>query len=100
MSRRAARCKSCNARILWTVTDGARVMPVDHDPAHDGNIAIWPASDEKGRKVWRSRLVGPQDPMPQEVIDTRPPGRRASEPERVLRLSHFVTCPNAARHRR
>jgi hypothetical protein len=98
MSRRVARCKSCGAEILWTVTDGGRVMPVDLHPDPSGNQAIWPATDQKGRKVWRSRMVWPGDDMPDEVLSSRPPGPERSA--RILRVPHFVTCPNASKHRK
>jgi hypothetical protein len=65
-----ATCSSCGAEIIWTVTEAGRRMPIDAKP-------------EK-RVVLRKQENDPLTPLAR-VVDTF--------------ISHFATCPNAARHR-
>jgi len=65
-----SRCRSCNAEIIWTVTDAGKKMPVDREPTGKGIALIPLARDEI-----RSRVVDVHE-------------------------SHFVTCPNADQHRK
>lgn len=96
------RCSSCQAPILWAQlideygdrvvddeTGRPKSLPVDFEPAPKGNVRVF---DRHGSVVARV-LAG--DELEQV--------RRQAEVLKVsprLRLSHFVTCPNAARHRR
>jgi hypothetical protein len=70
-----SRCRSCNAEIIWAVTDSGKRMPLDAEPA------------ERPTGLFR--------------LDTScdPPHASSAAGEPVY-LSHFVTCPNAAQHRR
>jgi hypothetical protein len=77
----ARRCKSCGALILWTLTEAGKPMPVDFAPSTDGTVAINVDVDERGRRVWRSRVAQIGEPI-------------------VRRKSHFATCPNAGKHRK
>ena len=76
------RCRSCSAPIVFAKLVGDRrgkANPIDADPADNGNLRVF----DDGRYT---------------VIDARSLDgyRRAGIP---LYLSHFVTCPNAAKHR-
>jgi len=73
-----AQCKSCGARIIWTLTMKGKRMPVDADPVENGNIAL-----VEGENVVTSTVVEP-----------------ARVPGVLLYVSHFATCPNAAQHRK
>jgi hypothetical protein len=74
-------CRSCNAPIIWTVTERGKAMPVDAEPAEGGNLAIdW---DIPGQLRVRSRVVKPHLAF----------GRKD------LHRSHFVLCPDAAKWR-
>lgn len=73
-----ANCKSCNASIEWVSTPTGKKMPIDGDPAPDGNVVL-----RGGKAV----VLGP------EML--------AELPANVPRFkSHFATCPNAAQHRK
>ena len=73
-----ASCRSCGAAILWCETTGGKRMPLDAKPAK--TIVL----DGDGP---RSVAAGDQHPAPlARVIDGY--------------TSHFVTCPNAAQHRK
>jgi len=72
-------CRSCGAEIVWLVTPKGHMMPVDPAPATDGNVAI----DDGIATVLSDDAI----------VVARLHGR-------VLWLSHFATCPDAARHRR
>lgn len=73
-------CRSCKAPIRWCVTAGGAVMPVDLEPAANGNL----------------RLERKPADLPRVVVV--PAGYRVDgEP---LYLSHFATCEFAAEHRR
>ncbi len=38
--RRVARCRSCNARIIWFTTDGGKKMPVDEGTVEAGEYVL------------------------------------------------------------
>jgi hypothetical protein len=72
-------CKSCGRPIIFAITAKGRRMPLDADPVAGGNVLVT-QEDEDLRAA---------------VVDS------ASQPvTRPLYRSHFVSCPNAARHRR
>jgi hypothetical protein len=85
-----ARCNTCLARILWTVTAAGRRMPVNADPDPAGNTAVH--TDVTGRH--KSRALTAERPtlegsewraMPHAATCTapRPPApRRAPRPVR------------------
>ena len=69
-------CKSCGARVIWCMTERNRAMPVDVAKAYGGNIEL-----DEGDGAFMARVVRP-----------------AEDVERWV--SHFVTCPQAAEHRK
>ena len=71
-------CRSCNAPIVWAITEKGRRMPVDAKPSAAGNLLL---DHERGE--WRAIVVKNDD----------------TAAENELHTSHFATCPNAARHR-
>jgi hypothetical protein len=73
------RCASCPAEVIWAVTRNGRPMPVDAEPSEAGNV----------------RLVAREGASPRAEI-VQHVDRREGE---ALRTSHFVTCPNAVKHR-
>ncbi len=75
-----ARCDSCNAPIIWAVTKNAKSMPVDVEPVKGGNVQL----DARGGAT----------PLASVLSIAQQFGKAN------LRRSHFVTCPNAAQHRR
>lgn len=78
------RCRSCSAPIVWCKTDAGRNMPIDIEPADDGNIAVYTAPDD--------------DHLHAQVVR---PGEPVAGGDSGLRYrSHFSTCPNGERHRR
>ncbi len=70
-------CKSCQACIVWAITDAGKRMPVDVNPCSDGNLAL---EERSGA-----------DPLAKVVTPTY---------EGPRYKSHFSTCPDAMRHRR
>ncbi|MEW2635971.1 hypothetical protein AB0903_31115 [Streptomyces sp. NPDC048389] len=78
-------CESCGARIRWTVTAAGKRLPVDADPADDGNTAAY--YDGTGRL--RSRGLTKERPVlehhewlakPHFATCKNPPARRSSPP--------------------
>jgi len=70
-----ARCRACNAEIIWAVTDSGKRMPLDAEPA------------ERPTGVF--------------ALDTScDPPHATSAAHQPVYLSHFVTCPNADQHRK
>lgn len=68
-------CRSCNAEIIWAVTDSGKRMPLDAEPA--------------------------ERPTGLFTLDTScDPPHATSAAHQPVYLSHFVTCPNADQHRR
>jgi hypothetical protein len=74
----SARCRSCNAEIIWAVTENGKRIPLDVAPA------------ERPTGLFRLGAIVPDFNAPRAIA-------AGSEP---VYLSHFVTCPNAAQHRR
>lgn len=79
---KAARCSSCNGRIVWALTSTGRRMPVDLAPVEGGNVLL---VEQAGGLPPRAEVLGKAD-RPAEGVLTY--------------LSHFSTCPEAGAHRR
>lgn len=77
------RCASCSAPVIWTVTHNGKKMPVDAEPADNGNI----------------RLRQEGDRMIAEYPGREHPGL-FEDPDQRRYLSHFATCPQAQSWRR
>jgi hypothetical protein len=75
-------CRSCGAPIRWAITPKGRRIPLDFEPARDGNVRLGAFAGEEhalvlaGAELAAAQIAGP-----------------------VYR-AHFSTCPNAAQHRR
>lgn len=67
-----ARCSSCQAEILWTVTENGKRMPVDAKPI--GKVTVLVRNPENA-----------ETPISKQ---------------REHFISHFATCPHAQRHRK
>lgn len=80
-------CRSCRAPILWafTTASGER-MPLDEKPSATGNVVVH-ISEEQPPRLMAGVLTRGQ------VDGARLDGK-------TLYRSHFVSCPDAARHRR
>ena len=77
-------CRSCQRPIVWARTSTGKNMPIDPNPAPDGNLEMESTGTENGRIVI--------------VVRPYKPRRDADDVKRYR--SHFVTCPDAAQHRR
>lgn len=73
-------CKSCLARILWAQSESGKAIPLDPEPTANGNLVLLDPLD-------------PREPPIASRVDRRPPGV-------PLYVAHFVTCPQAAQHRK
>lgn len=73
------RCRSCHAEIVWAITTGGRRIPIDPGSVGNGNIAL--------------------ELIDGVLIATFSSAAPASAPS-LLYVSHFVSCPGAAQHRR
>jgi hypothetical protein len=75
---RPERCTSCRQKILWAVTDrNAEPIPINPQAISTGNVSL---------DLWGDAVVATVNPP------AGAPGDRYR--------SHFVTCPNADRHRK
>jgi len=70
----AEQCRSCGATIIFVKTAKGKSMPLDVQPADDGNIIV-----VDGVAVY---LKG------------------EAPPNKLRWKSHFATCPQAAQHRK
>lgn len=75
-------CRSCHAPVIWSITEQAKVMPVDAEPSSAGTLAL----------EWRDRASGLPGGAPPLVRVVRPDLRFGRTD---LRTSHFATCPQA-----
>lgn len=75
------KCVSCHATVYWGITVRGSPIPLDPNPRSDGNLVIRRTSDG----AFRVCYVQPNSPslFPEERF-----------------VSHFVSCPNAAEHRK
>jgi hypothetical protein len=84
MPPRIDRCRSCSAEIIWLVMrPGGRRMPIDAEPARDGNV-LADLNAAAGIVLSAASRA--------EVLD--------ATPDEPLYRSHFSTCPQADRWRR
>ncbi len=79
----AARCRSCAATIRYVKTPAGRTMPLDVEPAPDGNVRV--------------AFVGG---LEVGLVLADPAELAAARIDGPLYLSHFATCPDAGRWRR
>lgn len=70
MEVKIARCRSCNANIVWMKTHRGRNMPVDADSVDE-------------------------DDLEPSLADMAMPGFD----QQLGHISHFSTCPDASQHR-
>jgi hypothetical protein len=82
-------CRTCHAPIVWAISaTTGRLIPIDRDPDPRGNVYL-----SNGAGV----------PLPNGVRAT-PYATVVAAADRPdageLHLAHFVTCPDAAQHRR
>ncbi len=69
-------CRSCGASIMWAVTSkGRKPIPLNPEPVEGGNIVL-----HRGLAIIEKN------------------GERFGDGEPHY-VSHFATCPNAAKHR-
>ena len=86
MSPEAKYCRSCGERIIWTVTENGKRMPVDALPREDGNILLTEYPDGYIEAAYvQSSLF--------EEFD-----QDAPEPRRYV--SHFATCAQSKEWRK
>jgi hypothetical protein len=83
-----SRCRSCDAEIVWAVTDSGKRIPVDAEPVDGGNVLL---SD-------RGVQAGPRTPLATAVGKRVQPSLFGDDSLRYT--SHFATCPHADTHRR
>jgi hypothetical protein len=67
--------------VQWVTTEAGKNMPIDAAPVDDGNITVMTIGE--GRRV--AHVHG----KPADI-----------EPGAARYKSHFVTCPQAAQHRK
>jgi hypothetical protein len=73
-------CRSCGAPIVWATSQATgKPMPLDPDPAADGNLVLMEGE---------ARVLTTGERL------------RAQEAGTVRYKSHFATCPDATKHRR
>jgi hypothetical protein len=69
-------CSTCGAKIVWVETERGKSMPLDVGKVLGGNVEV-----DGGLVGGIARVVKP-------------------EPDVLRYVSHFVTCPQAAKHRK
>lgn len=78
-----AKCRSCQAKVTWCITDNGKTMPVDPNP------------DPKGNLIRTGNVVDGK--LEVHAISSRDVGEELKSSTRYM--SHFATCPQAASHR-
>ncbi len=117
MSQRDALCKTCLRPIVWALMPNGHAHPLDPDPDEAGTIAVFwvtpapqllGALSDRGTRytaadeaVVRAELISPQPDEP--VLHgryLRKGDTWDSAADEWPLMSHFATCPDAAKHRR
>lgn len=80
-------CRSCGAPVLWAITGNRKPMPVNPDPADNGNLLLELHHDEDGEQL-----------LVHVLRRNQIPGARSAGQQ--LHTSHFTDCPRAAQHRK
>jgi hypothetical protein len=87
-------CSSCNAPIVWALTERGKRMPVDAEPVEDGNVLLshrgWPGA---------APVAIVQGPLEIEQLRIQHERTPQQGPLRLF-TSHFATCPDADQHRK
>lgn len=90
-------CRSCGAPIWWAsekfdspeeveAKKGEHtIKPIDAEPRDDGNVLLWQRGGSLVFKVMTNKGM-------EEALE--------KDPDRKRYVSHFVTCPNANKHRK
>ncbi len=79
----SAKCSTCGAPIRWAMGHNGKRIPLDAEPAPNGNVRIAP-SNLPDVGTWATYVTRESPAAPGEV----------------LYLSHFATCPDAKTHRK
>lgn len=79
-------CRSCDAKIQFGLTAKGKRMPIDPEPHPEGNITLMAPPN--------------QFSPPQAIVLAADVLERERAKGTALYRSHFVTCPQAALHRR
>lgn len=77
-----ARCRSCNAAVVWAHTEKGKAMPLDPEPRPDGNIRM---QTEAGEQI----AYYDKKSETESLFDTGP-----------RYVSHFATCPESREWRK
>lgn len=77
-----ATCRTCKAEIFWALTTKDKLIPIDHEPCADGNVEI-----ETNELDGKNTAV---------IVDPKQPNLFG----KPRYNSHFVTCPDANKHRK
>jgi hypothetical protein len=79
-------CRSCRAEIWWAETLAGKRIPVDAEPAPDGNVVLLREGHGEAPPVVRVTSQAQADTLIPDV------GTRY--------VSHYATCPQAAEWRK
>lgn len=77
-------CRSCHGQIIWARTVNGRPMPVDAEPAANGNV-ILVATQRYQAQPPTAKVLGREE---------------AAEHAGALYVSHFASCPQRTAWRR
>lgn len=80
----SARCRSCQRPIRWTTTTNGRRLPIDPQPAADGNVRLLRSAGAEPL----ADVLGRDDALVAQ-----------NEGAELLYRAHFSTCPSAHLHR-
>jgi hypothetical protein len=87
-----AKCKSCGAPVEWVLTEKGKWMPVDFQRALTGNILLSQrAVGQPATAIYQSA---------EEIETLKRQAQARGEAWQGLFVSHFATCPSAAKHRK
>jgi len=83
-------CRSCGTKLVWAATSTGKRAPFDAEPTLTGNTVL------VHRTVGEAPIARTATKEEQATRDDE----RLQLAQRVLFLSHFSTCPDAAKYRK
>lgn len=84
-------CRSCEAEIVWVITENGKPMPIDAEPG-----GLGPKGEQPRFRKERVEMV---DGKKRKIVHFVKDNEMEAN-TRPLYHSHFVTCPDADEHRK
>jgi hypothetical protein len=87
-NRPTGKCRTCEAPIIWTLTQKNHRHPLNPEPVEGGNVIV------------TGRILAGRDRDTPTILVLKGHEMHAVESGRLRYVSHFATCPDSSSHRK